>query len=306
MLDFRSFQEQPPIIKIETIASEKAGINLYLKREDLIHECLSGNKWRKIKYNLLQARSDDKKVLLTFGGAFSNHIAAVGEAGALFGFETIGIIRGEAPAPLNKTLQKAMDNGMRLVFVSRSDYRNKPGLISKYSQVSDDTYIIPEGGTNSLALKGCAEIVSHCNVEKNIDYWCVSCGTGGTAAGMISALGKDKHLIGFSALKGDFMKEEIRKLVQSEGETKNNWSVNTDFHFGGYAKFDPMLIQFINDFKREFDIRLDPIYTGKLLYGVFELVKKEFFPKGANIMIVHTGGLQGIAGFNERFGDLIQ
>ena len=134
----------------------------------------------------------------------------------------------------------------------------------------------------------------------------MSCGTGGTAAGMVSALGKDQYLIGFSALKGDFMEEEIRKLVQSVGEVKSNWSVNTDFHFGGYAKFDPMLIQFINDFKREFDIRLDPIYTGKLLYGVFELVKKEFFPKGTNVMIVHTGGIQGIAGFNERFEDIIQ
>jgi 1-aminocyclopropane-1-carboxylate deaminase/D-cysteine desulfhydrase-like pyridoxal-dependent ACC family enzyme len=303
---FENFQEHPPIVSINSIHAKKAGVNLYLKREDLIHEGVSGNKWRKLKYNLFQAREEGKKILLTFGGAFSNHIAAVAEAGALWDFETIGIIRGEKPTPLNITLRKAKEKGMRLVFVSRTEYRNKAELISKYFPDLQDTYIIPEGGTNKLALKGCSEIVTQCSFKENIDYWCVACGTGGTAAGMISGLKKGQKLIAIPVLKGSFMTKEIRKLLELTGEVKGDWSVNDQYHFGGYAKYDSSLVKFINDFKKDFAIPLDPIYTGKLLFGVFDLVTKGFFPRGANVMVVHTGGLQGISGFNERFGDLIQ
>ena len=301
-----SFMEDPPIVRIESEIAVKSGVHLFLKREDLIHKRLSGNKWRKLKYNLLAAKEEKKKTLLTFGGAFSNHIAAVAEAGDLFDFKTIGVIRGEESLPFNATLQKASVKGMQLIFVSRSEYRNKKELLSTLPIDLSETYVIPEGGTNALALKGCREIISHCHFDQRIDYWCTACGTGGTAAGMISALNKNQHLIGFSVLKGDFMENNIQELLDFLGVKHKNWSVNNHFHFGGYAKFDLDLIQFINDFKKDFDIPLDPIYTGKLLFGVFKLIEKGFFKKGSNIMLVHTGGLQGIRGFNDRFGNLIQ
>ncbi len=300
------FLKEVPVIKIESKIAKESKVNLYLKREDLSHKYISGNKWRKLKYNLIQAKKEEKKSLLTFGGAYSNHIAAVAEAGRLFNFETKGIIRGEKPYPLNATLQSAQKNGMQLIFVSRSAYKNKEDLSVQFIEDRSKTYIIPEGGTNQLALKGCREIISHCNFKNQIDYWCVACGTGGTAAGMISALNKNQHLIGFSVLKGDFMDKEIRSLLQSTDLENNNWMVNSQYHFGGYAKFNPQLIEFINDFKKDHKIQLDPIYTGKLLYGVYDLLDKGFFPAESNIMITHTGGQQGIKGFNERFGPLIQ
>lgn len=305
-LDFKNFTKPAPIISIETEETKRQQINLFIKREDLLHDRVSGNKWRKLKYNLLQAAKENKKTLLTFGGAYSNHIAAVAEAAALFNFASIGIIRGETVTPLNATLQNAQAKGMRLIFVSRSAYRDKSTLLQELSLDVSNTYIIPEGGTNAFALQGCSEIVSHCDFANRIDYWCVACGTGGTAAGMISALETQQKLIGFSVLKGDFMKGNILDLLKSIGVERNNWSIRTDYHFGGYAKFDEDLIRFINNFKQVHEIALDPIYTGKLVFGVFDLLQKGFFPSGSNLMMVHTGGLQGITGFNERFGDLIQ
>lgn len=304
-LNFENFQENPPIEKIESEAADNAGVQVFVKREDLIHEQLSGNKWRKLKYNLLQAKAENRTNLLTFGGAYSNHIAAVAAAGAIFGFKTTGIIRGEEPSTLNHTLAQARKNGMELKYVSRSAYRDKSKFITQFLSLENKGYIIPEGGTNKHALKGCKEILSFCDFEKKIDYWCVACGTGGTAAGMITGLRQDQHLIGFSVLKGDFMTQEIHNLLLSVGADNQNWSVNNQFHFGGYTKFDASLIKFINDFKYKYDIPLDPVYTGKLFFAVFELISKNYFPKGSNIMIVHSGGQQGIAGFNERFGPII-
>jgi len=309
MLEFTgltAFQEDPPIVEIDLASAQKAEIRLFLKREDKIHERLSGNKWRKLKYNLIEARKAGKKSLLTFGGAYSNHIAAVAEAGNIFNFKTTAIIRGEKPILLNHTLLKAQENGMEFVFVSRTIYRDKTLLLSSLDFDRSDTYVIPEGGTNALALKGCREIITDCNFEKPIDYWCVACGTGGTAAGIISALRPKEQAIGFSVLKGNFMKQEIKDLLVNENIGEKKWQVNNEYHFGGYAKFTPELIDFINDFKQQYKIALDPIYTSKLLFGVFDLIEKGYFPKGSNLMLVHTGGQQGISGFNERFGNLIQ
>ncbi len=308
MLEFTglaAFQEDPPVVEIDLTSAQEAGIRLFLKREDEIHSRLSGNKWRKLKYNLIQARKENKNALLTFGGAFSNHIAAVAEAGDIFNFKTTGIIRGEEPSQLNQTLLKAQELGMKFIFVSRTAYRNKTSLLATLDFDELDSYVIPEGGTNALALKGCREIINHCNFKMPIDFWCVACGTGGTAAGMISALKPNEKAIGFSVLKGNFMEQEIRDLLANENIEDKQWQVNNDYHFGGYAKFTDELIDFINDFKQKYKISLDPIYTSKLLYGVFDLVEKGYFPKGSNIMIVHTGGQQGISGFNERFGNLI-
>lgn len=277
-------------------------VRLFVKRDDLIHPVISGNKWRKLKYNLEAAKIQKIPTLLTFGGAFSNHIAATSVAGQVFGFQTIGLIRGEEHLPLNPTLQLAKESGMQLIYVSRSDYRTPDRLALAKDLVNKPFYFIPEGGTNKLALKGCGEILKE-NSSQQFDYICVSCGTGGTISGIIQAAKFSQQVIGFSALKGDFLKGEIEKLLV---EKYDNWTLQTDYHFGGYAKHKPELIEFINQFKTDFQIQLDPIYTGKLFYGVFDRIKKNHFREHSKVLVIHTGGLQGIRGFNERFGSLIK
>ena len=272
------------------------GITLYLKREDTIHPFVSGNKYRKLKYNLLEAKKQGKDTLLTFGGAFSNHIAATAYAGKEQGLTTIGVIRGEELAgkwQTNPTLKMAYEHGMRFHFVPRSDYRLKhePSFLQNLAAQFGDFYLLPEGGTNELAVKGCAEILT--DEDANSDYICSAVGTGGTVAGLINASRPNQTVLGFPALKGDFLIEEIRTFVQNK-----RWELVTDYHFGGYAKVDQQLIAFINLFKRETGIPLDPIYTGKMLFGIFDLIKMDFFPPGSQILAIHTGGLQGIHGMN--------
>jgi len=196
---------------------------------------------------------------------------------------------------------------MQLHFVSRSAYRDKKALLAQFQVDLDSTYILPEGGTNEHALKGCAEIIKNYDDQSTVDFWCVACGTGGTTAGMVTALLPNQKVMGFSVLKGDFLNKAIEKLLLGVNEKKSqNWSINTDYHFGGYAKFDDNLIEFINTFKLKNQIQLDPIYTGKMFYGIYDLIKKGYFPKGSTIMAVHTGGQQGITGFNQRFGELLE
>ncbi|THV57312.1 1-aminocyclopropane-1-carboxylate deaminase/D-cysteine desulfhydrase [Flagellimonas alvinocaridis] len=272
------------------------GVTLHIKREDTIHPQISGNKYRKLKYNLLEAQKLGHHTLLTFGGAFSNHIAAVACAGHEQGFKTIGVIRGEELQDKwqdNPTLSLAHDHGMQFHFVSRSDYRQKSeaGFLRILKEEFGDFYLLPEGGTNALAVKGCEEIVTE--ADSNFDYICSSVGTGGTLAGLINSAKPHQTVLGFPALKGDFLKQDIHTFVRND-----QWKLMTDFHFGGYAKVSEELIHFINTFKEETGVPLDPIYTGKLLFGIFELAKQDFFPKGTQILAIHTGGLQGIAGMN--------
>ncbi len=303
---FEKSYPKVPTVVIEDAVIRDAGVRLIIKREDLIHPEISGNKWRKLKYNLIEAKKQMLSTLLTFGGAYSNHIYATAAAGILFGFKTIGIIRGEQPTKLNPTLLKAVENNMQLFFVNRTAYRDKKELLAQLSLDLESIYVIPEGGTNSLALKGCSEIVNEYDEKYKINYWCTSCGTGGTLGGIITALSAQQRAIGFSALKGDFLQKEVERLLSDFNNNKyQNWSINTDYHFGGYAKFDETLVQFINEFKRKNKIQLDPIYTGKMFYGIYDLIKKGYFPKGSTIMALHTGGQQGIQGFNQRFGNLI-
>ena len=273
---------------------EKHGVTLYVKREDAIHSFVSGNKYRKLKYNLLEAEKQGFKTLLTFGGAFSNHIAAVASAGKTLGFKTIGIIRGEElqdSIENNTTLHFAQQNGMQFKFVSREDYRNKSSedFINNLKEDFDDFYLIPEGGTNALAIKGCEEILTE--ADKDFDFICCAVGTGGTLSGLINCSKPSQQVLGFPALKGDFLQQDISKFV-----TKTNWKLITDYHFGGYAKINEQLISFINQFKKDFNVPLDPVYTGKMMFGIFDLIEKGFFPKGAKILVIHTGGLQGIEG----------
>ena len=271
-------------------------ISLYIKREDLIHPFVSGNKFRKLKYNLLQAKAENHDTLLTFGGAFSNHIAAVAYAGQEQGFKTIGIIRGDElrdKISENPTLTFAQNCGMQFEFVTREQYRlkNDISFLEKLKENFSRFYHIPEGGTNALAIKGCQEILTEGDVD--FDFVCCSIGTGGTISGIINTILPHQKVLGFPSLKGDFLKDEIRNFVQNQ-----NWELITDYHFGGYGKVNEELITFINQFYNENKIPLDPIYTGKMVFGVIDLIHKNFFPAKSKILLIHTGGIQGIQGMN--------
>lgn len=288
-----------PIQAIKVAELAAANLQLYIKREDLLHPHISGNKWRKLKYNLEAAKKQGYHTLLTFGGAFSNHVHATAAAGREYEFHTIGIIRGEEHLPLNSTLQFAAEQGMRLQYLSRADYRRKddPEFIAQLRQTYRDFYLLPEGGTNVLAVKGCAEIVEGL---PDFDYVCCSCGTGGTLAGIVAGLEGKSQVLGFSALKGgDFLQTEVDQLTKAyNGHLYSNYEIITKFHGGGYAKGTSELVDFINNFKQQSGIQLDPVYTGKMMYGIFSLAKEGFFRKDSAILAIHTGGLQGIAGFN--------
>lgn len=271
-------------------------ISVQIKREDLIHPFVSGNKFRKLKYNLLQAKEENQETLLTFGGAFSNHIAAVAFAGKEKGFKTIGIIRGDelgSKIAENPTLSFAQNCGMQLEFISREEYRLKSesSFLENLKAKFGSFYHIPEGGTNALAIKGCQEILTEDDAE--FDYICCSIGTGGTISGIINSVLPHQKVLGFPALKGDFLKEEIHNFTQNE-----NWELITEYHFGGYGKVNEALIGFINQFYTENQIPLDPIYTGKMVFGVIDLIKKNYFPAKSKILLIHTGGIQGIQGMN--------
>ena len=287
--------------KVSFSEIKRKDIQLYIKREDLIHPEISGNKYRKLKYNLLQAQLENKKTLLTFGGAFSNHISAVAFAGKLNGFKTIGVIRGdELGVDLDKTLQSnptlrfAKECGMTFKFVSRTDYRTKTTseFIQQLKNQLGEFYLVPEGGTNDLAIKGCEEILT--NETDKFDVICVAVGTGGTISGLINSAKSHQKILGFPALKGDFLKDEINKYV----DQTENWNLISQYHFGGYGKTSSELITFINQFKKETGIPLDPIYTGKMLFGIVDLINSGYFKKETKILAIHTGGLQGIEGMN--------
>jgi len=275
-------------------------IRLFIKRDDLVHPTISGNKWRKLKYNLQEAKAQKKKTLLTFGGAFSNHIHAVAVAGKEYGFHTIGIIRGEEITGDNATLTFARECGMQLHFISRQAYRQKEeqSFLENLHETFGDFYLLPEGGTNALAVKGCAEIPSEINIDHH--FLCCACGTGGTLAGVIAGNKDGKKVLGFSVLKGmKDLEDKISKLLADfAGNSYDNWSVNHDYHFGGYAKTNDELMHFINDFRRRHQMLLDPVYTGKMLFGIFDLIANNYFPEGSTIVAIHTGGLQG---WGEKF-----
>ena len=282
---------------------EEKKVELFIKREDLIHPYISGNKFRKLKYNLEEAKKLKKKSLLTFGGAFSNHIVATAVAGKIAGFKTFAIIRGEElglnltkTLEENATLRKAHESGMKFHFVSREVYRQKAsfGFIEKMKNKWGDFYLIPEGGTNIFGVQGCQEILT--NEDKKFDFICCSVGTGGTISGLINASKKHQKIVGFPALKGNFLSEEIKKYVTK----KNKWGLQKNYDFGGYAKHNEDLISFINSFKKETDILLDPVYTGKMVFGILDLVKNDSFEENSKILAIHTGGIQGIEGVNRK------
>jgi 1-aminocyclopropane-1-carboxylate deaminase len=280
-----------PIQQLQSPLFEKAEVSVFVKREDLNHPFVTGNKWWKLKYNLLQAKQEEQTSLLTFGGAFSNHIYATAAAAYELGFKSIGIIRGEESSSLHKTLLFAKGKGMHLHFVSREKYRLKSEkyFTDQLHELFGNFYLIPEGGTNILAMQGVEEFAQNLKSEIDFDCLCCACGTGGTMAGLIKGL-PDKKVIGFSSLKGDFMSGEVKKLV---GSTFSNWEITNEYHFGGYGKYTAELLTFIASFQKDFSISVEQVYTGKLFFGLFNLIEKGFFKKGSSILVVHTGGLQG-------------
>lgn len=288
-------------IQINIPLLQEKEVELYVKREDLLHPFISGNKFRKLKYNLQEAKKQNKECLLTFGGAYSNHILATAAAGKEFGFKTVGVIRGEElgvdvekTLNQNPTLKQAHQFGMEFLFVSRSEYQHKKdavflnSLLAKYP----NSYILPEGGTNALAIKGCEEILSE--KDKEFTHVCCAMGTGGTVTGIINSSAAKQNILVFPSLKGSWMVDEINSLKPN----KQNWKVVPNYHFGGYGKVFDEIITFINQFKKQTNILLDPIYTGKMLFGVLDLIKNNHFKKGSKILAIHTGGIQGIAGIN--------
>ncbi len=288
-----NLQLPSPVQEIKDQLLEEKGVRVFVKREDLIHPLVSGNKWRKLKYNLQKAKEEGKNAILSFGGAYSNHIHALASAAQSMGFKSIGIIRGEEVLPLNDTLAFASQCGMELHFISREEYKRKAeknfieGLRKKFG----DFYIIPEGGYNKEGSKGCEEILKEIDIP--YDVICCACGTGTTLSGIIESLPNDKQAIGFPVLKGgDFLYEEIKKLIP-EKNISSNWLLETNYHFGGYAKWNEELLDFIKEFENKHKIPLDHVYNGKMFYGLFDLIRQDHFAKGTTIVAIHTGGLQG-------------
>ena len=279
------------------IQLDNSTITLAIKREDLLHPHISGNKYRKLKYNLIQAKEENKDTLLTFGGAFSNHIAALAYAGKLHNFKTIGVIRGdelESKINENPTLKFAQECGMKFKFETREKYRFKEDsdYIMSLRNKFGDFYLVPEGGTNELAIKGCLEILNEDDTD--FDYICCAMGTSGTISGIIKSAKTNQTILGFPSLKGTFFDKEIHKFAPN----CSNWKIINDYNFEGYGKVTPELVDFLNKFYSKHKIPLDPIYTGKMVFGVIDLIKKNYFPKNSKILVIHTGGLQGIEGMN--------
>ena len=295
-------QQHPYNQFINDCLLKKKNITLAIKREDLLHEHISGNKFRKLFYNIVAAKKKSYDTLLTFGGAYSNHIAATAAAGKEYGIKTIGVIRGdELGNDLQKTLREnptlafAHSQGMRFHFVSRSAYREKtsPQFIENLFRLFGHFYLVPEGGTNELAVKGTEEILQ--NEDAEFNYICCAIGTGGTIAGIINSSFSHQKILGFPALKENFLHQNIRSYVH-----KDNWELIRDYNFGGFAKINKDLVDFINKFYNLQNLPLDPVYTGKMMYGLFDLIKKDYFPEGSKILAIHTGGLQGKLGMNKR------
>ena len=280
-----------PIIPI----LNKNGVELFLKREDLIHPEISGNKFWKLFFNIenYQSKKVENPLLITFGGAFSNHIAAVAKVGNLENIPTLGIIRGdelENNWQENPTLKLASEIGMKFRFVSRENYRDKEGLTKNLLEEFPESCIIPEGGSNELAVKGVQHML---NIEtKQFDYLCSAVGTGGTLAGISKYCNENQKIIGFSVVK-DLQQSE--NILHWSG--KKNFEL-IDASFGGYGKIKDENICFINDFKRVYEIQLDAIYTGKMMQQLIKMIEENYFPNGSKILAFHTGGLQGNFGVN--------
>ncbi|WP_245645785.1 1-aminocyclopropane-1-carboxylate deaminase/D-cysteine desulfhydrase [Pseudonocardia acaciae] len=265
-------------------------VRVLMKRDDLIDPVLSGNKWRKLKYQLVDARSRGATTLLTFGGAYSNHVRAVAAAGRRFGFATIGMIRGEEQ-PFNDQLAAAVADGMRLHYLDRATYRAKtaPDVLDGLRQKFGDFYLVPEGGSAPLALRGCSEMIAE--IQERFDLVVCPVGTGGTLAGLSAGLTGGQRALGFSVLRGaEYLDDEVAGIqVEAIGKRLDNWSINHRFHFGGFARRKSELDDFIAEFRDRHGIALDWVYVAKALYGLYACVEEGVVGSGATVVFVVTG-----------------
>jgi 1-aminocyclopropane-1-carboxylate deaminase len=294
MPDTQLVVAEAPLQKLVSPFLEKYAISLYIKRLDLIHPTVKGNKWYKLKYNLAEAVRQGKDTIETFGGAYSNHLYATAAACNLLGFKAIGKLRGEQSLPLNPVLSFVVSQGMQLIYLDRNTYRiaskhqNLPQILAPHLQnqnAATNIYSIPEGGSNLFAVQGCQEIAAGL---KNFDVVCCACGTGCTLAGISAGLPSKVQKIGFAVLKGgEFLYQDIQKLTTAT----ENLQIMTNYHAGGYAKKTPELLKFIADFETTYNIPLEYVYTGKLFYGLFDLIQQNFFERNTKIVAIHTGGV---------------
>jgi 1-aminocyclopropane-1-carboxylate deaminase len=293
-IDFEIFS---PVQQIQNKLFDEQGLKLFIKRDDLIHPLISGNKWRKLKYILKKASADNKTHLVTFGGAYSNHLVATAAAAAKFGFKSTGFVRGEAVD--NDTLFLCRLHGMNLLFTDRDSYRDKSGLFDRYFGNDNNAFFIDEGGASAEGAKGCSELVDELN--ETYDHIFCACGTGTTSAGIINGLQQHLLLTQFNAVPvfkdSGFIKDEIDKYLTSPATYK----LHTAYGFGGYAKIDDKLVAFIKSFVAETGILIEPVYTGKMLYAVYDLAAKGYFKSGGKILAIHTGGILGLLGMKGKF-----
>jgi 1-aminocyclopropane-1-carboxylate deaminase/D-cysteine desulfhydrase-like pyridoxal-dependent ACC family enzyme len=288
-----------PFQKIENELTRSHKIGLHLLRLDNIDLYAGGNKLFKLKYNLEAAEKQGFKKILTFGGAWSNHLAAIASVTDKK-LPIIAVVRGEEPEIYSDTLRYCKEKGVELHFVSRTNYKNKTDedFIRELKNKFGDFYNLPEGGSNALAVKGCGEIINYIPID--FDYICTAVGTGSTLAGITTALKPHQQAIGFGVLKGaEYLTHEVSRLIKESGIQNANFRIVGDYHFGGYAKTTPELLSFKSDFEKQSDIPLDYVYNAKMMYGIFNLIRENNFKEGSTLVAIHTGGLQGNAGFEK-------
>lgn len=301
VLAYNEHQAAAPVVYLQDPRLQHHGVSLAIKREDLLHPEVSGNKWRKLKYNLVHAREQGYERVMSLGGAYSNHLHALASAGRIWDFTTIGIVRGEPGSALNPTLSHARDCGMQLVFVTRETYRRRhdPAWQDSMRERFGPCYFIPEGGSNALALQGVAEIWQ--DLQEDFDFIATATATGGTAAGLIAAQPAGNTVLALSVLKGgDFLGDDIRRLLSEYQTGPRRWRLVEAYDCGGYGRITPRLVAFMDDFEQRHGIPLDPVYTGKLMFGLYDLIERGEIPRGSRVLALHTGGLQGRLGMEER------
>jgi 1-aminocyclopropane-1-carboxylate deaminase len=296
-----------PLERLQHPLFDKFKLAVYIKRDDLLHNIVSGNKWRKLKYNLAQLKKNNHQGAITFGGSYSNHIHAFAYACKLENIPCIGVIRGEAQYANNFTLTWARQWGMSCHFVDRKTYRRRfeTAFIDELHKQYPNHAIIPEGGSNALAIPGVSEVITELNQQIDFDTLLTPVGSGGTLAGLISgdsvAHDKQHKLLGIAVLKqAEYLANDIKALLTESGHKHKNWQLLTQFHRGGYGKFSQQDIQRILDFNRQTGIIFEPVYSGKMLLAFLDLIQQNYFKVGERIVLLHTGGLQGLGGMIEQ------
>lgn len=305
--DFNALQQPSPITQLDDALLSEKNIQLFVKRDELIHPVIQGNKWRKLKYNLLAAAQQSANTLLSFGGAYSNHLHALAAAGRMFNFKTIGIVRGERPHTLSPSLQDMQNWGMQLEFISRADYRKRESdeFIQQLRKQFGGFYLIPEGGNNAAGRYGCAELLNE--LDQTYDVICCEVGSGTQFSALVSQHASSSqapqhiHYLGFVVMKNPTLLQQLEDYFQQYQVTYNNWSLNHDYHFGGFARANETLHEFIHQFKQQHGIQLEPVYSGKMLYGIYQLIEQDYFKPGSRILAIHGGGLQGLRGFANAY-----